>query len=94
MAITKKDVQHVATLARLALSEKETELYTEQMGKILTYVEKLGALDTKNVEPTTHTISSRIFRKDEAKPSLPQTEILSNAPEQAKGCFKVPRIIE
>ena len=95
MAITKKDVEHAAKLARLALSQEETELYASQMAKILTHVEKLGALDTKGVEPTAYTMSPKtMFRKDEAKQSLPQDEILSNAPEKAKGCFKVPRIIE
>lgn len=95
MAIAKKDVEHVAKLARLTLSEKEAELYTGQLGKILAYVEQLGALDTKNIAPTTHTVSqSKALRNDEARPSLPQDEILSNSPEKAKGCFKVPRIIE
>lgn len=95
MAITKKDVEHVAILARFALSEQETELYASQIAKILAHVEKLGELDTKGIEPTAYAISPKtIFRKDEARPSLPQDEILSNAPEKAKGCFKVPRIIE
>ena len=95
IAITKKDVEHVATLARLALSEDETKLYTEQMGKIFAYVEKLSTLDTKNVEPTTCAVSpAGIFRTDVIKPSLSQDDVLSNAPEKAKGCFKVPRIIE
>ena len=95
MAITKKDVEHVATLARLALSEDETKLYTEQMGKILAYVEKLSSLDTKNAEPATCAVSQAgTFRADVIKPSLSQDDILRNAPEKAKGCFKVPRIIE
>jgi len=95
MAITKKDVEHVATLARLALSEDETKLYTEQMGKILANVEMISSLDTKNVEPTTCTISPEgTFRVDVIKPSLSQDDTLRNAPEKAKGCFKVPRIIE
>ncbi|MBI5328007.1 MAG: Asp-tRNA(Asn)/Glu-tRNA(Gln) amidotransferase subunit GatC [Deltaproteobacteria bacterium] len=95
MAITKKDVEHVAVLARLALSEQEIKLYTEQMANILSYVEKLRALDTRVVESTAYTTSTNtVFRKDEMKPSLPQEGILSNAPEKAKGCFKVPRIIE
>jgi len=95
MAITKKDVEHVARLARLALSPEETELYVSQMAKILNYVEKLQALDTKGVEPTTYTVPlARKFREDKASPSLPQEEILNNSPERAKGCFKVPRIIE
>lgn len=95
MAITKKDVEHVATLARLALSEDETKLYTEQMGKIFAYVEKLSSLDTKNAEPTTCAVSpTGTLRIDAIKPSLSQGDILRNAPEKAKGCFKVPRIIE
>mgnify|MGYP001572897915 CR=1 FL=1 len=95
MAITKKDVEHVAALARLALSEEEIKLYTEQMANILSYVEKLSSLDTKEVESAAYTTSMKtILRKDETKSSLPQEEILSNAPEKAKGCFKVPRIIE
>lgn len=95
MAITKKDVEHVATLARLALSEDETKLYTEQMGKILAYVEKLSSLDTKNAEPAASAVSpAGIFRTDVIKPSLSQDDILGNAPEKAKGCFKVPRIID
>lgn len=95
MAITKKEVEHAAKLARLALSDQETELYASQMAKILSHVEKLGELDTRGVEPTAYSVSPEtIFRKDEAKQSLPQSEILNNAPEKAKGCFKVPRIIE
>lgn len=95
MAITKKDVEHVATLARLALSEDETKLYTEQMGKILAYVEKLSSLDIKDAEPTTCAVSpTGTLRTDAIKPSLSQGDILRNAPEKEKGCFKVPRIIE
>jgi len=95
MAITKKDVENAATLARLALSEGQIKLYTEQMGKILAHVEKLSALDTKNTEPTTCAVSqSGMFRADVVKPSLSQGDILRNVPEKAKGCFKVPRIIE
>ena len=95
MAITKKDVAHVAKLARLTLSEKEVELYTGQLSKILAYVEQLGTLDTKNIAPTTHTVSpSKVLRNDAVRPSLPQDKVLENAPEKAKGCFKVPRIIE
>jgi aspartyl-tRNA(Asn)/glutamyl-tRNA(Gln) amidotransferase subunit C len=95
MAITKKDVEHAATLARLALSEDETKLYTEQMGKILAYVEKISSLDTKNAEQTTCAMSpAGTFRTDVIKSSLSQDDILRNAPEKAKECFKVPRIIE
>lgn len=95
MAITKKDVLHVADLARLALTGEEIELYTGQLQRILNYVEKLSELDTAGVEPTTYTVPPETkMREDKVTPSLPQAEALMNAPEKDKGCFKVPQIIE
>ena len=95
MSITEKDVRHVALLARLALTDEETALYTEQLGRILHYVEKLSELDTEGVEPTTYTVPLReVFREDRAGGSLERGEALKNAPESARGCFKVPKIIE
>ena len=65
MALTKKDVEHVARLARLALSEEEKERYTQQLGHILTYIEKMSALDTQNVPPTSHVLPlSNVWRED------------------------------
>jgi aspartyl-tRNA(Asn)/glutamyl-tRNA(Gln) amidotransferase subunit C len=95
MSIDKKDVLHVANLARLALTDKEIELYTSQLKRILGYVEKLSELDTTGVEPTTYTVPlNTAFREDKAKPSLAREEALWNAPEEDRGCFKVPQIIE
>ena len=95
MSITKKDVVKVASLARLELTGEEEELYTEQIGKILTYVEQLGEVDTTGVEPTTYTVPMRrVFREDVVKPSLPHEEALRNAPDEGRGCFKVPKVIE
>ncbi len=95
MSISRKDVEHIAELSRLALTEEEISLYTEQLKKILHYVEKLSAVDTSGIEPTTYTIPlQRMRRKDEVNPSLPVEEVLRNAPEKEKNCFKVPRIIE
>ncbi|HHD11279.1 MAG TPA: Asp-tRNA(Asn)/Glu-tRNA(Gln) amidotransferase subunit GatC [Deltaproteobacteria bacterium] len=95
MSISRKDVEHIAELSRLALTEEEISLYTEQLKKILHYVEKLSAVDTGGIEPTTYTIPlQRMRRKDEVSPSLPVEEVLRNAPEKEKNCFKVPRIIE
>ncbi|MBI5492043.1 MAG: Asp-tRNA(Asn)/Glu-tRNA(Gln) amidotransferase subunit GatC [Deltaproteobacteria bacterium] len=95
MPITKKDVLHVADLARLALTDTEIDLYTGQLQRILSYVEKLSELDTKGIEPTTYTVPlMTVFREDETRPSLPREEALGNAPEEEKGCFKVPKIIE
>ena len=93
--ITKKDVEHIARLGRLRLNEEEKELYTRQFGQILGYMEKLNELETTNVQPLTHIVPLKnIFREDIAKPSLAQEEILTNAPQQEYGHFKVKKIIE
>lgn len=95
MKITKKEVEHVANLARLELSEQESSRLTDQLSSILTYVEKLSELDTKGVEPTAHVLDIRnVMREDIAAPSLTQERALSNAPEKAAGHYKVPKIIE
>ncbi|OGP21846.1 MAG: asparaginyl/glutamyl-tRNA amidotransferase subunit C [Deltaproteobacteria bacterium GWA2_55_10] len=95
MSITKKDVIKVADLARLALTENETEIYTTQLTRILGYVEKLSELDTTGVEPTTYTVPLKTaLREDRVRESLPREEALKNAPEAERGCFKVPQIIE
>ena len=95
MPITKKDTTHVALLARLELSEYEKDIYTEQMDSILKYVEKLSAVDTQGIEPTTHAVPiSKPLREDITKESITNAGALLNAPERDKNCFKVPRIIE
>lgn len=95
MAITKKDVEHVARLARLELAEKEKDMYTSQMDSILKYVENLSTVNTDGIEPTTHAVPmSKALRDDIAKESITNDEALINAPAKDKGCFKVPRIIE
>jgi aspartyl-tRNA(Asn)/glutamyl-tRNA(Gln) amidotransferase subunit C len=95
MSITRDDVAKVAALARLELTGEEEALYTEQLGKILAYVEQLSEVDTEGVEPTTYTVPLRsVFREDEVKPSLPHEDALRNAPDKGRGAFKVPNIIE
>lgn len=95
MSITKKDVIHVADLARLALTDAEIELYTAQLQRILSYVEKLSELKTDGVEPTTYTVPLvSAVREDKTWNSLSREEALKNAPESERGCFKVPQIIE
>lgn len=95
MSITKKDVLHVADLARLELTADEQALYTAQLQRILTYVEKLSELDTKGVEPTTYTVPQNdTLRDDAVRPSLSREDALANAPDVERGCFKVPAIIE
>jgi aspartyl-tRNA(Asn)/glutamyl-tRNA(Gln) amidotransferase subunit C len=93
--IQKKDVEHVARLARLALSDAELEKMREQLNGILAYIEKLNALDTQGVEPTSHAVPMvNVMRDDEARPCLPRDEALANAPDRAGEFFRVPRIIE
>ncbi|HEY6011945.1 MAG TPA: Asp-tRNA(Asn)/Glu-tRNA(Gln) amidotransferase subunit GatC [Nitrospirota bacterium] len=95
MKISKQEVEHVAKLARLELSEQEKEKLTDQLSNILTYVEKLNELDTKGIEPTAHVLDIKnVMRDDVSRPSLPQERALANAPDKAAGHFKVPKIIE
>jgi aspartyl-tRNA(Asn)/glutamyl-tRNA(Gln) amidotransferase subunit C len=91
----KMDIEKVARLARLELSEEERETFGNQMEQILTYMEQLSRLDTAGVEPTSHAIPIyNVFREDEVKPSVTQEEVLAIAPDEEDGHFKVPRIIE
>ena len=72
MSITVKDVEHVAALARLALSEQEKEQFAGQLNAILAYAGKLNELDTADVEPTSHVLPlANVMREDETSPSLP-----------------------
>ena len=95
MDITQREVEHVAKLARLELSEDEKGTFTRQLSAILTYMDQLKTLDTRGVEPTMTVLpTENVFRDDEVRPSLPQERALANAPEQADGFFRVPRILE
>ena len=95
MKITLKEVEHVARLARLALSDEEKEQMRSQLDRILGYIEKLNQLDTTGVEATSHVIPmTNVFREDAVIPSLPRDEALANAPDRLEGFFRVPRIIE
>jgi aspartyl-tRNA(Asn)/glutamyl-tRNA(Gln) amidotransferase subunit C len=93
--ISREDVEHVARLARLALSEAEVERMREQLSGILAYIDKLRALDTAGVEPTSHAVPLvNVMRDDETWTCLPQDVALANAPERSDAFFRVPRIIE
>lgn len=95
MKITKEQVEHVAKLARLAITEQEKAIFSEQLSSILTYVEQLNELDTTKVEPTSHVISMQnVSREDRVKASLPREEALAGAPEASEEFFRVPKIIE
>jgi aspartyl-tRNA(Asn)/glutamyl-tRNA(Gln) amidotransferase subunit C len=94
MKIGKEEVEHVAKLARLEITEAEKEAFSKQLSAILTYVEQLRTLDTEGVEPTATVLEQvNVFREDKARPSLPVEKALANAPEQADGFLCVPKII-
>lgn len=90
-----QEVKRIAELARLALTDDELELFTRQLGDILTYVEQIRALDTTGVPPTSSVLNRPVDRPDEPQPSLSRADLLRNAPDAAPeaGLFKVPRVI-
>lgn len=95
MSITMKDVEHVAKLARLELSEAEKETFTEQLNAILQYAEQLNKLDTEQVPPTSHVVPlANVLREDVVRPSLPIEKVMLNAPDEEDGQFKVPAVLE
>ena len=89
------DIEHVARLARLALSEEELARFREQLGVILEHAERVREVAAEDVPPTAHPVpTSNVFRPDEPRPGLSREEALSNAPDRAEDLFKVPRIVE
>ncbi len=94
MSISTDQVEKIAALANLNLSEDEKSKFTVQLNTILEYVEKLNELDTEGVSPLSHPLDLKnVFRKDEVQPSLPVEKALENAPARSKNYFKVPRVI-
>ena len=95
MSLSREDVKRIADLARLELTHDELDLFTRQLGDILTYVEQIGALDTSGVVPTSQVLNRPVDRDDVPAPTLTRPELLGNAPDAAPeaGLFKVPRVI-
>ncbi|MFO7171466.1 MAG: Asp-tRNA(Asn)/Glu-tRNA(Gln) amidotransferase subunit GatC [Bacillota bacterium] len=95
MAISRAEVEHIARLARLGLSEEEMEALTEQLGRILAHMEVLRQVDTRDVPPTYHVLPlQNVLRTDTVQESLSQEAALRNAPQAEAGAFKVPKITE
>jgi len=95
MSITKKDVEYVASLARLEINEAEKETFTAQLDNILGYVSKLNELDTDNVKPTSHVLQlQNVFRPDKVERIITREAALANAPDRTEEFFRVPQIIE
>ena len=89
------DVRDVARLARIELTDKETETFQSQLGDVLEYVEQLGRLDVAGVEPTAHaTPVFNVFREDAARPGLDRQAVLANAPHAANNLVVVTKVLE
>ena len=94
MKISRAEVEHVAHLARLHLTEEELQKMTEQLDTILSYVQKLEELNTEGLPPTTHAFAvSNAFRQDEVRASLSQQESLACSPQHTEEFFQVPKVI-
>ena len=89
------DIGKVAELARLNLKPEEKKKLEKELSSILEYVEKLKALDTQNVEPTSHVLNlENVFREDEVKPAEVRDEALNHAPSREGKFFKVPKVVD
>jgi aspartyl-tRNA(Asn)/glutamyl-tRNA(Gln) amidotransferase subunit C len=89
------DVEHVARLARLALTDEERERFRRQLGLILEHAERVREVAADDVPPTSHPIPrSNVFRPDEPGPTLSHREAMAGAPDAEGGRFKVPPLIE
>jgi len=95
MAISREEVDHVAFLARLGLTEAEKETLQEQLSAILEHMRTINELDTSQIPPTAQVIPLRnVMRADEAQPSLPADDVLRNAPDREGQFFRVPHVLE
>ena len=91
--ITIKDVEHVAKLARLELTEDEKELYTKQLGDVLKYVDQMNEVDTSDIRPMTQVIDFyNVMREDKVVQEISKEDLMANAPDEENGFFKVPKI--
>jgi aspartyl-tRNA(Asn)/glutamyl-tRNA(Gln) amidotransferase subunit C len=95
MELSRDAVEHVARLARLALSDAEKDLFARQLGEVLVYMERLNEVDTAGVGPTSHVVDlENVTREDLPGTTLGAEDVLRNAPESRDGLFMVPRVIE
>jgi aspartyl-tRNA(Asn)/glutamyl-tRNA(Gln) amidotransferase subunit C len=92
--ISRQDVEHVAALARLALTPDEVDRFTDQLGVILDHADDVASLDLAAVPPTAHPLPlENVLRPDERRPTLDRDEVLAQAPAAEDGRFRVPRIM-
>jgi aspartyl-tRNA(Asn)/glutamyl-tRNA(Gln) amidotransferase subunit C len=95
MTLTRTEVEHIAALARLELSDEELDRYGEQLSAVLEHAARLQELDTSGIPPTSSVLPPRsVLRPDEPRPGLAPEDLLRGAPEAEKGQFRVPPVLE
>lgn len=95
MTLSLAEIEHIAALARLRLTDDEKARYREQLSAVLDYMAKLRQVDTAHIEPTAGVLSLRtVLRRDEVQPSLAPAELLANAPAADGDTFRVPPVLE
>jgi aspartyl-tRNA(Asn)/glutamyl-tRNA(Gln) amidotransferase subunit C len=95
MKLSREEVLHIALLARLGLAETDVDRFGEQLSNILEQFEALQQVDTTDVPPTAQSIPlQNVMRDDEVAPSLPQSQVLANAPQQEEDFFRVRAVLE
>lgn len=95
MKIDNDEVEYIANLSRIRLNEHERKMFVHQLSNILSYIEKLDTLDTKNIAPMAYTNKiTNVLREDKLELSIPIQDVLLNAPATKSGFFKVPKVIE
>ena len=95
MTLTLEEVEHIADLARLSLTEEEKARFREQLSAILDYVARLQRLDTAQIPPTSSILPPRsVLRPDQSRPGLTLEELLQNAPDAEGNQFRVPPVLE
>ncbi len=95
MSLTPEEVRHIATLARVGLTDDEVSRFQSQLSQILEYFQRLQEVDTEGVPPTAHTLAMHnVMRDDEPQPSLDKEDVLANAPQRENDLFRVRAILE
>lgn len=93
MPLTRQEVEHIAQLAKLALTEEEKERFRQQLSAVLEYAARLEALDTDAIPPTATVLPlHNVARPDEPRPPIPRDDLIDNAPATKDGCFRVPPV--
>lgn len=94
MSLSKKDIEHIAKLAKLKFTDDEIEKMGPQLNSVLEYMDKLSELNTDDVEPLSHPVENfNVFREDIQKESIKTEDALRNAPKKDESYFKVPKVI-